>query len=59
MDSTRWLLVTEAAEYLRMDPDTVRQLMRRGELRAVKNPGRKTWRTTTAWCDAYLMGEAA
>lgn len=58
MDST-WLLVKEAAEYMRMNEDTVRRLMRRGELQAVKNEGSKTWRTRTEWCDDYLMEGAA
>lgn len=56
MDST-WLLVKEAAAYLRMHPDRVRELMRRGELQAVKQG--KAWRTQQAWCDDYLMEGAA
>ena len=38
-----------------MDPETVRVLMRRKELRSVKTG--RTYRTKTEWCDAYLMGE--
>jgi len=59
MNSTPWLLTREAADYMRMDPDTVRNLMRRGDLKAIKQDGGKTWRTRTEWCDAYLMEGAA
>lgn len=57
MNHTRWLLVKEAADYLRMNPDTVREKMRRKEIKAVKNG--KLWRTTDAWCDEFLKGNAA
>lgn len=57
MKSTGWLLVHEAAEYLAMHPATVREKMRRRELRAVK--AGKVWRTTQIWCDEYLMRGAA
>ncbi|PCC83108.1 hypothetical protein COM45_04755 [Corynebacterium accolens] len=56
MKST-WLSAKEAAEYLRMHPDTVRMLMRRGDLHAVKQG--KMWRTQPAWCDDYIMEGAA
>lgn len=56
MKST-WLSAKEAAEYLRMHPDTVRTLMRRGDLHAVKQG--KMWRTTKRWCDDYIMEGAA
>lgn len=59
MNSTPWLLTREAADYMRMDPDTVRNLMRRGDLKAIKQDGGKTWRTRQDWCDAYLMEGAA
>lgn len=53
-----WLLTEQAAEYLHMHPDTVRGLLRRGDLKGVKTGG--TWRTRTDWCDTYLMkGTAA
>lgn len=53
-----WLLTEKAAEYLQMHPDTVRVLLRRGDLKGVKTG--RTWRTRTDWCDAYLMkGTAA
>ena len=55
MNYTRWLTSKEAAEYMSMDPETVRVLMRRKELRSVKTG--RTYRTKTDWCDAYLMGE--
>lgn len=55
---TPWLLVNQAANYLAMHPDTVRTLLRRGDLKGVKTGG--TWRTRTDWCDTYLMkGTAA
>lgn len=38
-----------------MDPETVRVLMRRKELRSVKTGC--TYRVKSEWCDAYLMGE--
>lgn len=51
--SSPWLLAKEAAEYLGMHADTVRDLMRRGDLQAVKVG--KNWRTKRDWCDTYLM----
>lgn len=51
--STGWMLTDQAAAYLSMHADTVRNLMRRGELQAVK-VGR-TWRTRHDWCDHYLQ----
>lgn len=57
MNSIRWLLVSEAAEYLRMSPYEVRKRLRRGDLKGRKPDGH--WRTRTDWCDAYLMGEPA
>ena len=42
MDTTTWLLADEAAEYMRMDRDTVYTLLQRGDLRGVK-VGRR-WR---------------
>ena len=55
LNYTRWLTSKEAAKYMSMNPDTVRVLMRRKELRSVKTG--RTYRTKTEWCDAYLMGE--
>lgn len=55
MDITTWLLADEAAEYMRMDRDTVYTLLQRRELRGVK-VGRR-WRVRRDWCDACLMGE--
>ena len=56
MEITTWLLADEAAEYMRMDRDTVYTLLQRGELRGVK-VGRR-WRVRREWCDAFLMGES-
>lgn len=55
MNTTTWLLTDEAAEYMRIDRETVYALLQRGELRGVKT-GRR-WRIRRDWCDAYLMGE--
>lgn len=52
-----WLTVRDAAEYTGLHAETIRTLMRRGDIEARK-PG-KTWRTTTAWLDAYINKEAA
>lgn len=54
-----WLLTKEAATYMRMHPDSVRKLIRTGELKAIKIPGGKTWRTRTDWCDNYLENTVA
>ncbi|MGO3084240.1 helix-turn-helix domain-containing protein [Ancrocorticia populi] len=60
MDTTsRWMLVKEAAEYLQMNADRLRTLFRRGDIKAVRQPGGTTWRTKREWLDAYLLGEAA
>lgn len=56
MDSTRWLLTKEAANYLGMHPDTLREKYRSGEIHAEKREGTKPWRTKKEWLDAYLMG---
>ena len=56
MDTTTWMLADEAAEYMRMDRDSVYTLLQRGELRGVK-VGRR-WRVRREWCDAFLMGES-
>ncbi|MDK8587081.1 excisionase family DNA-binding protein [Corynebacterium kefirresidentii] len=56
MNTTTWLLADEAAEYMRIDRDTVYTLLQRGELRGVK-VGRR-WRVRRDWCDAFLMGES-
>ena len=56
MDTITWLLADEAAEYMRMDRDTVYTLLQRSELRGVK-VGRR-WRVRREWCDAFLMGES-
>ena len=55
MNTTTWLTSREAAEYMSMNPETVRVLMRRKELRSVKTG--RTYRVKSEWCDAYLMGE--
>lgn len=55
LNTTTWLTSREAAEYMSMNPETVRVLMRSKELRSVKTG--RTYRTKTDWCDAYLMGE--
>lgn len=39
MKPTTWLTTTEAAEVLAMHPETVRKLVRRGDLEAKRTPG--------------------
>lgn len=56
MKST-WLSAKDTAEYLHMHPDTVRDLMRQGELQAIKKS--RYWYTQAEWCDAYVMENAA
>jgi len=56
MKTTTWLLADEAAEYMRMDRDSVYEYLQRKELRGVKI-GRR-WRVRREWCDAFLMGES-
>ncbi|PKF67795.1 helix-turn-helix domain-containing protein [Corynebacterium mastitidis] len=53
----RWLNTEEAAEAIRCSKDKTRELMRRGDLKAVKPAGR--WRTTREWCDEYVVNGAA
>lgn len=57
MNDSPWLKTDEAAKYLDMHPDTVRELFRRTELRSIK-VGR-TWRTRREWCDDLLLGGGA
>lgn len=52
-----WLTVKEAAKYTGLHAETIRTLMRRGEIEARK-PG-KTWRTTQSWLDQYMNQGAA
>lgn len=51
--TNEWLLVPEAAVYIQMHPDTLRERFRRGEIRGCKTG--KTWRTKREWLDAYLL----
>lgn len=50
-----WITTDQAAEYLQLAPPTVRKLIRRRELRAVRIG--KTYRTTKQWCDEYMTGK--
>lgn len=52
-----WLTVRQAAEYTGLHAETIRTLMRRGDIEARK-PG-KTWRTTRQWLDQYMNEGAA
>lgn len=52
-----WLTVRDAAEYTGLHAETIRTLMRRGDIEARK-PGRD-WRTTRAWLDQYMNEGAA
>lgn len=51
-----WLSVKDAAEYTGLHAETIRTLMRRGDIEARK-PG-KAWRTKQAWLDNYMNGAA-
>ena len=51
-----WLTVKDAAKYTGLHAETIRILMRRGDIEARK-PG-KTWRTTQSWLDQYMNGAA-
>lgn len=57
MTNNTWLLAKDAAEYLQIHPDTLRDLFRRREIKAVKIGN--TWRTRTQWLDEFLLGGAA
>ena len=52
-----WLTVRDAAEYTGLHAETIRTLMRRGDIEARK-PG-KAWRTTQSWLDQYMNQGAA
>ena len=52
-----WLTVKDAAKYTGLHAETIRILMRRGDIEARK-PG-KTWRTKQAWLDQYINEGAA
>lgn len=52
-----WLSVKDAAEYTGLHAETIRTLMRRGDIEARK-PG-KAWRTTHKWLDQYINEGAA
>jgi excisionase family DNA binding protein len=53
---TPFLTPEEAAQYLRLHPDTMYRLLQRGDLPALK-VGRQ-WRVRRSDLDAYLRGEA-
>ncbi|WP_425292160.1 helix-turn-helix domain-containing protein [Corynebacterium mastitidis] len=55
-DGLPLISANEAATHLGRHPDTVRTMMRRGDLRAEKPAGR--WYTTKQWCDEYVMNGA-
>lgn len=53
----RWLTVADAAEYSGCHPETVRDALRAGELQGIQRSKGATWKTTTAWIDAWITGE--
>ena len=53
----RWITSREAAEYSGLHEETIRTLMRRGELAAVKVS--RTWRTTIDAVDQLMAGGAS
>lgn len=52
-----WLTVKDAAKYTGLHAETIRILMRRGDIEARK-PG-KAWRTKQSWLDDYINQGAA
>lgn len=54
------LTVDQVAELLQVNPETVRRMLRRGELRGRRLGGTKAgWRIPTAAVRAYMAGEPA
>ena len=54
MNETRWLKVTDAAQYAGVSRDTIYTACERGELRHVKVGGRRAIRLRGEWIDAWL-----
>ena len=53
-----WLTLKEAAEETRLNPETLRQAILRGQLRAIKvNGGHGPYRLRRSWVDAWLEGD--
>lgn len=59
MIASPWLTAAEAAQYARMDYDTVRQALAAGKLRGLQASKGAKWRTRAEWVDAWLSGEVA
>lgn len=51
-----WFTAEEAAEAMMVHKDTVRTLLRRGDLKGIKVGNR--WRTTEQWVNEFLLGGA-
>lgn len=52
--ATKWLRIREAAPYAKRGPRTLRQAIKRGELRAAQVGGRGEYLTTQSWIDDWL-----
>lgn len=56
---TPWLTTKEAAEYARVNPHTIYDALRAGDLEGYQINGKPTnpWRTTTEALDRWIRGE--
>ena len=53
------LTVPEVAEILRLSPNTVKRLLRRGEIKGARTgPYGGTWRVSQSAIDKFLLGPA-
>jgi excisionase family DNA binding protein len=43
MDKTDWMTVKQAAEYLGVDPETIRRYLNKKRLMGIKNPFTQRW----------------
>jgi excisionase family DNA binding protein len=51
----RFLTVADVADVLNMKPATVKELIKRGELRGIQVGGRGQWRVEDVELDAYIQ----
>jgi excisionase family DNA binding protein len=51
----RFLTVADVGDVLSMRPSTVKELIRRGELRGIQVGGRGQWRVEDVELDAYIQ----
>ena len=53
----RWMTTDDVAEYLQLNVQTVRKLLRSGEIES-RMPGQK-YRVKKEWADDWMMGQYA